>query len=180
MTMAEPKVSHPVKLFVAILAPGDFLGAAEAALERVFGPLDLQSPVLPFTFTDYYEAEMGTHLLRKFVAFSLLIPQEGLAEIKHRTNAVERGFASWRSGKSCRRVNLDPGYLTAAKVVLASTKDYAHRIYLGQGIFAYLHLKYEQGAFQPLPWTYPDYRTPEALAFFAEARRRYLTALETR
>jgi hypothetical protein len=178
--MAEPQAHHPVKLFVAILTPQGFLEEAEATLEQVFGPLDLQSPALPFLFTDYYEAEMGTHLLRKFVAFSSLIPQEGLVDIKHRTNAMESGFASFRSGKMCRRVNLDPGYLTAAKVVLASTKDYAHRISLGQGIFADLHLTYEHGAYQPLPWTYPDYRTPEALAFFAEARRLYLTRLKAR
>ncbi len=178
--MPELKVHHPAKLFVAILAPQGLPGQVEATLEKTFGPVDLQSPILPFTFTGYYEAEMGTDLVRKFVAFSSLIPQEDLVEIKHQTNAMEKAFASLRSGKLCRRVNLDPGYLTAAQVVLASTKEYAHRIYLGQGIFADLHLKYEHGAYQPLPWTYPDYRTPEALAFFSEARRLYLTRLKAR
>jgi hypothetical protein len=162
------------KLFTAILAPENLLAEAARSLGAAFGPLDLTSRPFPFSFTDYYRAEMGPDLFRQFVAAEALIAENALPEIKHRTNRIERQFSSSEEGILRRRVNLDPGYITAAKVVLASTKDFAHRIYLDQGIFGDLHLKYEQGAYQPLPWTYPDYRTPEALAFFAELRGLYL------
>jgi len=162
------------KLFFAILAPEGLLAAVESSLSAAFGPLDLKSGVFPFSFTEYYEAEMGSGLYRRFVAAEALIAQNILPEIKHRTNQIEGQFSLAGERTLRRRVNLDPGYLTPAKIVLASTKDYAHRIYLDQGVFGDLHLKYEQGVYQPLPWTYPDYRTPEALTFFAELRRLYL------
>ena len=162
------------KLFVAVLAPEGLLGEVESSLSRAFGSLDLKSPVFLFSFTDYYQAEMGSDLYRQFVAAETLVPQNALPEIKRRTMWIERQLSPSGERTLRRRVNLDPGYLTPAKIVLASTKDYAHRIYLDQGVFGDLHLKYEQGAYQPLPWTYPDYRTPEALTFFAELRRLYL------
>lgn len=161
-------------LFIAILAPDPFLAEAETALGAAFGSFDLKSRTFPFSFTDYYKAEMGPHLYRRFVASRIPIPQETLPEIKHRTIGIEKQFSLSEEGRYRRRINLDPGYLTPAKIVLASTKDYAHRIYLGQGIFGDLHLKYEQGAYQPLPWTYPDYQTQEALTFFAELRQIFL------
>lgn len=161
-------------LFIAILAPDPLLAEAETALGAAFGSFDLRSRTFPFSFTDYYQAEMGPHLYRRFVASRTLIPQETLPEIKHRTIWIEKQFSLSEEGRYRRRVNLDPGYLTPAKIVLASTKDYAHRIYLGKGIFGDLHLKYEQGAYQPLPWTYPDYRTQDALTFFADLRQIFL------
>ncbi|MFQ5961535.1 MAG: DUF4416 family protein [Candidatus Methylomirabilales bacterium] len=173
--MAKTKTGRNAKLFIAILAPKSLLEEAENFLSTTMGPLDLKSRVFPFGFTDYYQEEMGSDLYRRFVAIENLIPQDALAEIKHRTNEIERNQFGLSSEKiSRRRVNLDPGYLTPAKIVLASTKDYAHKIYLGQGIFGDLQLKYEQGAYQPLPWTYPDYRMQESLTFFAELRRLYL------
>lgn len=162
------------KLFFAILAPEGLLAAVESSLSAAFGPLGLQSEVFPFSFTEYYETEMGSGLYRRFVAAEVLIAQNILPEVKHRTKQIEGQFSLAGERTLRRRINVDPGYLTPAKIVLASTKDYAHRIYLDQGIFGDLHLKYEQGAYQPLPWTYPDYRTREALAFFAELRRLYL------
>jgi hypothetical protein len=161
------------RLFIAILAPERLLAEAEGSLSAAFGPLDLKSRSFPFSFTDYYRAEMGPDLYRRFVAAETLISQDALPEIKHLTLRIEGRFSAPGEGVRRRRINLDPGYLTPAKIVLASTKDYAHRIYLDQGIFADLHLKYEQGAYQPLPWTYPDYRTPEAMTFFMELRRLY-------
>lgn len=165
--------ARTAKLFIAILAPQSLLGEAESSLDAAFGSLDLQSHTVAFTFTDYYQAEMGSDLYRRFVAPRTLISQDAMVEIKHRTNEIESRF-SVPGDRPRRRINLDPGYLTPAKVVLASTKDYAHRIYLGRGIFGDLHFRYEQGMYHPLPWTYPDYRTPEALTFFAELRRLYL------
>jgi hypothetical protein len=173
--VAKGKTQRNAKLFIAILAPESLLEEAENSLSTTLGPLDRKSRVFPFSFTDYYQAEMGSELFRRFVAIEDLIAQDVLMEIKHRTNRIERHRFGISGEKILRRrVNLDPGYVTLAKVVLASTKDYAHRIYLGQGIFGDLQLKYEQGAYQPLPWTYPDYRTQEALTFFAELRRLFL------
>jgi len=167
----EAPGARNAKLFIAILAPESLLADAESSLSAAFGPLDLKSEVFPFSFTDYYEAEMGPGLSRRFVAAEALIAQNTLPEIKHRTNQIEGQFSPAGERTLRRRINIDPGYLTPAKVVLASTKDYAHRIYLDQGIFGDLHLRYEQGAYQPLPWTYPDYRTRQALTFFTELRR---------
>lgn len=173
--MTKTMTGRNAKLFIAILAPKSLLEEVEKFLSATMGPLDLKSGVFPFRFTDYYQEEMGSDLYRRFVAIENLIPQDALAEIKHRTNEIERNqFGLSGEMISRRRVNLDPGYLTPAKIVLASTKDYAHRIYLGQGIFGDLQLKYEQGAYQPLPWTFPDYRVQESLTFFAELRRLYL------
>ncbi len=173
--MAKTKTGRTAKLFIGILAPKGLLEEAEKFLSAFMGPFDLKSRVFPFCFTDYYQEEMGSDLYRRFVGIENLIPQDALTEIKHRTNEIERNqFALSGEKISRRRVNLDPGYLTPAKIVLASTKDYAHRIYLGQGIFGDLQLKYEQGAYQPLPWTFPDYRMQESLTFFVELRRLYL------
>lgn len=172
--MAEPKTPRKGKFFIAILAPEHLLTEVEDSLLEAFGPLDLRSRTFPFSFTDYYLAEMGPHLYRRFVAIQNLISQDALQEIKHQTIGIERDCSGSGESVPRRRVNLDPGYLTPAKVVLASTKDYAHRIYLGRGIFGDLQLKYEQGTYQPLPWTYPDYLTEEAGTFFAELRRIYL------
>lgn len=171
--MEVTSTANNAKLFFAILAPSHLLAEAETSLDAAFGAIDLKSHSFPFTFTDYYQEEMGSHLYRRFVALRALVPQDALPAIKHRTIEIERQF-SLAGKRARRRINLDPGYLTPAKVVLASTKDYAHRIYLGRGIFGDLHLRYEHGMYQPLPWTYPDYRTPEALTFFAEMRRFYL------
>lgn len=174
--MTDHQTARTATLFIAILAPERLLEEVEDSLHGAFGSLGLRSRTFPFNFTDYYEAEMGSHLSRRFVAIQNPIPQDELRDIKHRTNGIERQFSLSGDKIPRRRVNLDPGYLTRAKIVVASTKDYAHRIYLGDGIFGDLQLKYEQGAYQPLPWTYPDYRTPEALAFFAELRRLTLKA----
>jgi len=172
--VADVSTPRQGKLFIAILAPESLLADAENSLHAAFGSFALKSPTLAFLFTDYYQGEMGSDLYRSFVAIEKLIPQDALPEIKHRTTWIERQFSLSGERLPRRRINLDPGYLTPAKIVLVSTKDYAHRIYLGQGIFGDLQLKYEHGAYQPLPWTYPDYRTHEALTFFAELRRLYL------
>lgn len=107
------------------------------------------------------------------VSFQALQMPDYLSEIKLATNYIERDFME--AGK--RRVNLDPGYLTAAKLVLATTKDYSHRLYLGRGIFGDLHLRFEAGTFRPQPWTYPDYQEPFVLEFFNRVRETYLQQL---
>jgi len=164
----------PVKLFCGLLTGRDDLaGAVRDALAAEWGPIDVEAGPFPFGFTDYYRSEMGGGLVRRFFSFERAIVPEDAAGWKVLTNALEERFRS--PGGPPRPVNLDPGYLTLAKVVLLSTKDYAHRIYLGRGIYAETTLLYERGAFSVLPWTYPDYRTDEYHAFFRAVRGRLRT-----
>jgi hypothetical protein len=146
-------------------------------LERRFGPVELVSDLFPFDATHYYDRELGTPIRKQFLAFSRLIDPGALAAIKCFTNELEEFRARERATHPHRPVNLDPGYLDAARLVLATTKDRAHRIYLGQGIYAEVTLLYESGAWRALPWTYPDYATATYHSFLAEARQSYLTKL---
>ncbi|MFA5004717.1 MAG: DUF4416 family protein [Candidatus Omnitrophota bacterium] len=135
-------------------------------LQRIFGAFDFESAELDFNFTDYYTPEFGAGLKRKFVSFKKPIRPEELFKIKLYTNRLEQKSSS--SGK--RLINIDPGYLTLAKLVLASTKDYAHRIYLKKGIYAEVTLSYKGHSFQPLEWSYPDFRTQGYLDIFNQIR----------
>ncbi|GIX46947.1 MAG: hypothetical protein KatS3mg131_1158 [Candidatus Tectimicrobiota bacterium] len=169
--MGTPRLPALVQPFCAVLlAPSLPASEVEAALCDLFGPLLLRSPAFPFTHTAYYTREMGPDLQRFFVAFAPLIAMSDLVWYKHRTNRLE---ACWAGAGGQRRANLDPGYLSLAKVVLASTKDHAHRLYLGAGIYAEVTLSYRQRRYRPWPWTYPDYRLPVTLAFFHRLRERY-------
>lgn len=132
-----------------------------------FGGIELRSETISFDFTDYYEKEMGKGLLRRWVCFEKPIPQEEIREVKLITIELEKSLA--REDGS-RRVNLDPGQVTPARLVLTTTKDYSHRIYLGNGIFAEVTLIYRRGAFHPLNWAFSDYKTDVALRFFKEVR----------
>ncbi len=114
-----------------------------------------------------------------FWSFEPLIAPDALPRIKRQTNQLERTFAWWDGQRGRRRVNLDPGYVDLAKLVLATTKDRQHRLYLGQGIYGEVTLRFTGGRFVPWEWTYPDYRTPEYLAFFDAVRRRYRQQLTT-
>jgi hypothetical protein len=164
----------PVKLVIPMLAgePAWFARAQEALCQE-FGPVDYISDDLAFDYTGYYAPEMGAPLLRRFIAFEPLLDPGALAQAKTWTNALEQEWA--REGR--RAINLDPGYLTAAKFVLATTKDYAHRIYIGQGIYAEVTLLYRGGAFEALPWTYPDYRSAAYQRILGEIRSLYMAAL---
>lgn len=167
-----------VQLFCALLlAPDIPLREVETTLEHTYGSIVLRSPSLPFTQTTYYEHEMGKQLSRLYVAFAACIPMDHLARIKHTTNRFE---TFWSTTRGQRRVNLDPGYLDMAKVVLATTKDHSHRLYIGDGIFAEVTLRYKHKTFQPWEWTYPDYRLPTTLAFFQELRDLYRLQLRDR
>jgi len=165
---------HPpaqVKLFCALLvAPTLPLEEIETALAETYGVIVLRSTPMPFTQTAYYEREMGANLTRLYVAFDPLVSLAVLATVKHMTNQLE---ARWSTPQGQRRVNIDPGYLDLAKVVLASTKDHSHRLYIGDGIFAEVTLRYRQHTFQAWEWTYPDYCTPTALTFFHQLRELY-------
>jgi hypothetical protein len=165
----------PVKLFCALLlTPTVSLVEVERDLQQYFGTIVLRSPPVPFSQTAYYNREMGEELTRLYVAFEPLVSIVDLAAVKHTTNRLE---GKWARTSGQRRVNLDPGYLDLAKVVLASTKDHAHRLYIGAGMFAEVTLRYRQKSFQPWEWTYPDYRLSTTLTFFNQLRKLYKARL---
>ncbi len=143
-------------------------------LRREFGEMELIGQELSFDHTRYYTAEMGTELARRFVAFRDLIARERLPSIKLQTNVLEKRFSRAGGG---RRVNIDPGYLTAENLILATGKNYSHRVYVDDGIYADLTLIFQDGSYQPLPWTYPDYRSGEIVALMNAVRNKYLLQL---
>jgi hypothetical protein len=179
--MGSIRTFNPVKLFVGVLVSRSGTEAYVSVEERLrseFGPIDHCSEIIPFTFTDYYQREMGTGIDRQFFSFENLIDAGKLPEIKRRTNLMEEHFAS--AGAAVKRpVNLDPGYIEHAKVVLASTKNFYHRMYLGNGIFGEVTLHFKDNGFQFFPWTYPDYQSPPYLEFFRAIRRIYREQLRS-
>jgi hypothetical protein len=159
---------QPVKLIIGfITADLEVMKQAEALLEKHFGQIDYASNILDFDKTDYYQEEMGPDLKRKFFSFQKLIQPETLPEIKLYTNKIEEQFSA-TDGR--RKINIDPGYITAAKLVLATTKDYQHRLYLGEGIFGEVTLRFKDGSFRSWEWTYPDYKTEQYIAVFNQIR----------
>jgi hypothetical protein len=166
-----------VKLFVGIISSVPELNQdIEARLCRIFGPVDLRSGDFPFDSTRYYDDEMGTPLHRWFLGFENLIPPEGLARAKLQTNELESEFRKDIT-RVRRPVNLDPGYLEQAKVVLASTKNFYHRILIAGGIYAEVTLHFEAGEWRSFPWTFPDFRTGRYNRFFDGLRATYRTQL---
>jgi hypothetical protein len=172
-TAREPKAA---KYFVALLSSAsDLLDAAETDLISIFAEIDSRSETLSWTASKFYEEEMGSGLLRRFVAFENLRSPGDLAAIKLQTQAIEDRHRTGKAG--LRRVNLDPGYLDAYKVVLASTKNACQRVYLGAGIYGEATLLYYDAAFHGLEYTYRDYLWPETLEFLTRLRAVYLAQL---
>ncbi|MBC7235659.1 MAG: DUF4416 family protein [Chloroflexi bacterium] len=172
--MGTAQAPLPVKLVVPMFTgEPELFEIAEAALQQRFGPVDYRSPRLPFEHTDYYTPEFGPGLQRWFVALERLIDPGELASIKRWTNELELSLA--REGR--RRINLDPGYVSSAKLVLATTKNHNHRIYIGQGIYAEVTLVYRDKNFRPWPWTYPDYASEAYIAILREIRELYMAQL---
>lgn len=173
--MSEPKQPEPVKLISSIFANGkDIISLSIEKLAGLFGPVDYISTLRAFDFTDYYEAEMGPLLKRRFITFENLMNPDRLPEIKRMTNAIENDLA----GKDNRRVNIDPGYISQAHLILATGKAYTHRPYLKDGIYADLTLIYRKNSFHPLDWTYPDYSEGRTIELFNTIRKRYLVQLK--
>ena len=173
--MSTPKAPQPAKLVIGcLLQHKPLLPQVVRKLTDRFGPVDAISPWMTFDFTRYYEPEMGWPLVRRVMAFRKLIDQERLSGIKRFTNDVETEF----SDESRRRINLDPGYLLPERFVLATGKNYTHRIYIGNHIYADLTLIFTQGGFKTLPWTYPDDAQPEIQDFLVQIRRKYLLDLK--
>ena len=153
-----------------------FIQEAKAHVTRLLGAIEHDSGLMPFDLTRYYEPEFGVGLKRCFLAFSGLFPQDSLREIKLKTWQLEYDLAE--DGK--RRFNLDPGILTLERLVLATGKNYTHRIYLGSGVFADLTLVYKKGGFCGLEWTYKDYLLPESISFWNMVRDSYRKELKNR
>ncbi len=169
---------HSVKLFIGMLSQDMSLSEQVTDdLCNIFGPLDLSSPVLPWEHTKYYEKEMGEGLKRKFIFFEKLIHPGTVADIKLKTMEFENRHLNDKGG---REINLDPGYLDAAKIVLASTKDFSHRIYLDKGIYGEVTLMYSGKDYQTLPYTFPDYKTREYWDIFKTARELFKTEMKKR
>jgi hypothetical protein len=172
--ITEPR---PVKLIVGLFTGNmDLLPSARVALVERFGEIDYESERLPFHHTHYYEAEFGPNLQRQILSFAKLVPPEQLTAVKRLTNELEQ---SW-SVDGQRRVNLDPGYVSLSKLVLATTKDYSHRVYLGQGIYAEVTLHYRRGSFRSWEWTYPDYASERYREIFDHIRSIYVAQLRQR
>jgi len=164
----------PVLLVIAVFSRhSKVFSWARARLEECFGAVELASPLYEFKQTDYYKPTMGKGLQKCFFAFHDLVDQASLAGIKIRTNQLELELQSKGTYAETRPVNLDPGVLSLGKFLLATTKDQAHRVYLQDGIFAEVTLRFQAGTFTPWPWTYADYQLPGTIAFLNQARDYY-------
>ncbi len=168
--MAKPVLHKKVKVIIGfIFKDNDVLDRAKGAITKKMGPTDIEGDVLSFDNTDYYRKEFGDNLKKNFISIKRLISPEDIYKLKIETNGIEKALS--KAGK--RLVNIDPGYITESKVVLLTTKDYGHRIYLKRGIYAEVTLKFQGGSFKPLETTYPDYRREDYIDFFNNVRVRY-------
>ena len=178
--MAETTTPADVRLICGMISADEALFAQ--ALERLqheFGPADIVSDVMDFDFTHYYDGQMGSLLKRQFVSFARPTKPDALAAAKVLTNNIEADFAARLGSPDLppRPINLDPGYVDQAKLVLASTKDFSHRIYLGSGVFGEITLLYHKGRWDALGWTFPDYASPRYHPFLTQVRsalRKYI------
>ncbi len=172
--MGEVRLPDPVLLVIATFSRHtDALDWARKWLERAFSPIALTSPPYDFNQTSYYEPTMGPGLRKQLLVFHDLVAADCLPEVKLLTNSLEQELTYPGSYAEPRPLNLDPGILTLGKFLLATTKDQAHRVYLRAGIYAEVTLRFQEGAFEPWPWTYADYRQASVLSFLKEAREFY-------
>jgi hypothetical protein len=181
--MAQVRPVQPVKLIVGMLSQAEILfGEAEEKMQEQWGEIDRVSDVMPFEHTDYYFGQMGKPLRRKFVSLARLIDPGELAEIKHQSNDWEAELSRSEAGRAlgvARPINLDPGYVDPSKLVLATTKNYSHRIYIGDSMYAEATLRYHQGRWKKWDYTYPDYGSGEYDEFLTEVRNRLMEQLSS-
>jgi hypothetical protein len=169
--MAEIQPHRPALLILAAFSRHpEALDWAKQTAEDAWGPIALESERFDHQETTYYDASMGTDLLKTFFAFQTPLDPAGLAECKETSNQWEGDYQQLDRHPERRPLNLDPGYLTEAKLLLATTKDRDHRIYLSRGIYAEVTLHFQRGAWQSRPWTYPDYQRADYHAFFLRCR----------
>jgi Domain of unknown function (DUF4416) len=172
--MANLRQIDPVLLIIAAFSRhAQALEWGRSRLEQTYGPIGLASIPFEFTQTKYYESSMGTGLRKIFWAFRDLVSPEVLSSVKLQANALEMDLAQSGEYPEARPLNLDPGLLSLGKFMLATTKDQGQRIYIGNGIFAEVTLRYQGGSFVPWEWTYADYRQPCVHEFLLQAREYY-------
>ncbi len=173
--MSTPKKPDAARLVISVFMNDKALfDELLPVLETAFGPVEQKSHWFDFDYTDYYKGEMGSPLFRRMISFKQLIAQDDLARIKETTNAMEKNWAV----ADRRNLNIDPGYLLLSRFVLATGKDFSHRIYIGRGIYAEVTLMFKKGKFQTLAWTYPDYASDEMTDFLLSVRRGYVAELK--
>jgi N-methylhydantoinase B/oxoprolinase/acetone carboxylase alpha subunit len=178
--MAQIRSPLPVKLFVGILTSiPEIIPEAESKLAGLFGAVDSRSQQFLFDSTHYYDETMGSPIFRHFFSFADLIQASAIADAKVKTNDLESDFAGEHPGLP-RPVNLDPGYVEQSKIVLASTKNFYHRILVSSGIYAEVTLHFEAGEWRSFPWTFPDYKTDRYHPFFSSLRELYRSQLKAR
>jgi hypothetical protein len=169
--MSIPNQGDDVKLISSLFSSDQGqIDTAINELETLFGPTDWISPWLFFDRTRYYEKELGWPLHRRFISFRDLIRPEDIVAKKLATNMLEKKYLR-EDGR--RGINIDPGYIALERLVLATGKNYTHRIYLSHGIYADLTLIFHGKSFKPIEWTYRDYGDPSAIEYFNEIRARY-------
>lgn len=173
--MGEPLKHIQVKLIVGLISGRTRqFDAQRGNLEERFGRIDNETQVLDFSRTSYYEGELGRNLKRKFFSFKKLIDPSKSYRIKLYTNELEKKY----SENNLRAVNIDPGYVSLTKLVLFTTKNRSHRIYLDEGIYADQELMFENKSFRPLGWAFTDYRTTEYIDFFNGVRAKYFKQIK--
>ncbi len=174
--ISKPK---PVNVIIGVLTGiPELLSQTGKTLEEYFGPIDLRSDILPFNFTDYYTEEMGKGIQRQFYSFEKLIMPDEIAFMKVQTNRLEEFITSSKKYAVQRPINIDPGYINESRLILASTKDFSHRIYLRDGIYAEVTLNYRRGGYESFPWTFPDYQSSDYQNFFLAVRELYVKKLK--
>lgn len=176
--MGEIKKPLPEKLVIAfIYKENEIYNKVRKILTEKFDNIDFESEELEFNYTDYYNNEIGNNLKRRFASFEKLIQPDNLSKIKIMTNEIEQQFL-YENTKN-RKINIDPGILSLSKFILATTKNYSHRIYIGDGIFAEVTLKYEDKKFVAFEWTYPDYATETYRKILEKIREIYKEQIKT-
>ena len=169
--MAQCKPPFKVKMICGMISADESLIAqAQHRLTEKLGKVDIVSPIFSFEHTNYYQSEMGTGLKKYFISFDRLADPAELADLKIFTNELEDQLAKVSEAQSVRPINLDPGYLTLSKLILASMKDFSHRIYLADGVYGEVTLQWIKGAWSCLPWTFPDFATDRYHEFLTSAR----------
>ncbi|HEV3146920.1 MAG TPA: DUF4416 family protein [Gemmataceae bacterium] len=176
--MRPPSTLDTLLVIAAFGRHAEALAWARRRVEELFGPIGLESEPYPFHHTAYYTATMGPDLRKQLWVFERLVPLESLATHKVATIQLEEELSTSGQFPEPRPLNLDPGLLNLGKFMLATTKDKDHRIYLRDGIFAEVTMRYCDKEYVPWAWTYADYREDHVRDFLNRAREYYKERLK--
>ena len=166
----------PVKLICGFMwnAAVDIRPAIQI-IQQNWGRFDAKTPEFDFSHTQYYLDEFGDHLKKQYVSFERMVSIDDIPDIKILSNEIEERFIH----NGSRSVNIDPGYVADAKILMATTKNLAHRTYIGKNIFADLQLIFRRQTYEPTPWTFADMREPRMIEFFNGVREKYIEQLQS-